>query len=156
MCMVMSSQKPHVTEAAVSYLYLKKRKEQSHYEIVKWKEDDIKAIPTPDPETTIISTISRFRLKYCPTMRVDASRLRPTPTPEIEVKWHSIHSRLRNWKWKQFAACIITDKPPITEEQLVKLRRKWAEKTPKGCQKSSKNAGQPCTFRFAERHPNRG
>src|SRR5579863_3708738 len=29
-----------------------------------WREEDIKEIPNPDPATTMISIISRFRLKY--------------------------------------------------------------------------------------------
>jgi len=33
--------------------------------------------------TPTISTTSRFRLKYCPTMRVAVSRVMPTPTPAM-------------------------------------------------------------------------
>ncbi len=43
---------------------------------------DMRIIPKPDPATTTISTISLLLLKYCPTIRVDASRVSPTPTPK--------------------------------------------------------------------------
>jgi hypothetical protein len=42
---------------------------------------DIIAKPNPLPETTNISTNSRFRLKYCATISVEQSRVMPTPTP---------------------------------------------------------------------------
>ncbi len=50
----------------------------------EWIEMDMRIIPKPDPDTTKISTISRFRLKYCPTIKEEASRVKPTPTPENE------------------------------------------------------------------------
>ena len=38
--------------------------------------------PSPELATSMTSTTSRRRLKYWPTMRVAASRARPTPTPD--------------------------------------------------------------------------
>ena len=44
---------------------------------------DMIVMPKPLPATKIISTSSRFRLKYCPTIRAAGSLAIPTPTPEI-------------------------------------------------------------------------
>ena len=50
--------------------------------------------PSPELATSMTSTTSRRRLKYWPTMRVAASRARPTPTPdnahmgqEFAIQW---------------------------------------------------------------------
>lgn len=42
---------------------------------------DITTMPNPLPDTIKISTNSRFRLKYCATIKVEQSRVIPTPTP---------------------------------------------------------------------------
>ena len=42
---------------------------------------DITDIPKPLPETTKISTNSRFLLKYWPTIKDEESLVIPTPTP---------------------------------------------------------------------------
>jgi len=42
---------------------------------------DITAIPNPLPATMNISTNSLFRLKYCATISVEQSRVKPTPIP---------------------------------------------------------------------------
>ena len=43
---------------------------------------DIKEIPKPLPDTTIISTNSLLLLKYCPTIKVLESLVIPTPIPK--------------------------------------------------------------------------
>ena len=47
---------------------------------------DMAAIPRPLPETRMISTSSRFRLKYCPTISVAGSLVMATPTPGESFK----------------------------------------------------------------------
>ena len=44
---------------------------------------DMTEIPSPEPDTRNISTNSRLRLKYWPTMRVAVSLAIPTPTPRM-------------------------------------------------------------------------
>ena len=43
--------------------------------------------PSPKLATNRISTVSRLRLKHCPTMRLAASRARPTPNPVRNVPY---------------------------------------------------------------------
>lgn len=43
---------------------------------------DMTAMPSPLPDTMKISTNSRLLLKYCATINVEQSLVRPTPTPE--------------------------------------------------------------------------
>ena len=43
--------------------------------------EDINVIPRPEAATTNISTNSRFLLKYWATIRVEVSRVSPTPRP---------------------------------------------------------------------------
>ena len=45
---------------------------------------DIMVMPKPLPDTKMISTSSRFRLKYCPTISAAGSLDIPTPKPRIE------------------------------------------------------------------------
>lgn len=53
---------------------------------------DIVAIPRPLPETRIISTNSRLRLKYWPIINVAGSLVMATPIPKIKkdllIAWH--------------------------------------------------------------------
>lgn len=51
------------------------------YPIVLLMMTDIVAIPRPLPDTMKISTNSRRRLKYWATIRVEQSRVMPTPMP---------------------------------------------------------------------------
>lgn len=51
--------------------------------IARLNETDIKNIPNPLPATIIISTNSRFFLKYCAIIMVEQSRDMPTPKPTI-------------------------------------------------------------------------
>lgn len=44
---------------------------------------DMRAMPIPLPDIMIISTSSRFFLKYCATIMVEQSLVKPTPTPTI-------------------------------------------------------------------------
>lgn len=46
---------------------------------------DMTAMPSPLPATMKISTSSRRRLKYWATIRVEQSRVKPTPTPKKTV-----------------------------------------------------------------------
>ena len=46
---------------------------------------DIIVIPIPLPDTRTISTSSRFRLKYWPTISAAGSRAIPTPKPKKQM-----------------------------------------------------------------------
>ena len=48
-------------------------------------KNDIIVIPMPLPDTRTISTSSRFRLKYWPTISAAGSRAIPTPKPKKEI-----------------------------------------------------------------------
>lgn len=51
------------------------------YLIAPLMKVDMTAMPSPLPLTMKISTSSRRLLKYCATISVEQSRVRPTPTP---------------------------------------------------------------------------
>ena len=52
------------------------------YPIDSLMKKDIIVIPMPLPDTRTISTSSRFRLKYWPTISAAGSRAIPTPKPK--------------------------------------------------------------------------
>ena len=47
---------------------------------------DMSAMPKPEAATTKISTNSLRRLKYWATIKVEVSRVKPTPIPESEME----------------------------------------------------------------------
>ena len=56
-----------------------------YYLVAVQMKEDIAVMPRPEAATTKISTNSRFLLKYCATIKVDVSLVRPTPIPK-EIK----------------------------------------------------------------------
>ena len=54
--------------------------DETHFVAVQMNED-IKVMPRPEAATTKISTNSRRLLKYCATIMVAVSLVRPTPMP---------------------------------------------------------------------------
>ena len=57
------------------------------YLVAPLMKTELIEIPTPEAETTMISTSSRFRLKYWATISVDTSLTMPTPMPA--KKWEN-------------------------------------------------------------------
>ena len=51
------------------------------YLVALYRKVDIMEMPKPEAATKNISTVSRFLLKYWATIRVDVSRVSPTPRP---------------------------------------------------------------------------
>ena len=61
-------------------------KMNNKYPIDSVMKMDMTVIPSPLPDTRTISTSSRFRLKYWPTISAAGSLAIPTPNPGINKK----------------------------------------------------------------------
>ena len=57
---------------------------------------DMSAMPKPEAATTKISTNSRRRLKYWATIKVEVSRVKPTPIPESEMEALALAEKLKD------------------------------------------------------------
>lgn len=98
----------------------KKKCNQSSDLIAMWTATDMRRMPSPDPATTTISTRTRFLLKNWPTIRLEASRFRPTPTPaqskkifriKLRRQWIQRHKKInsywnKNIKWNQMISIL--------------------------------------------------